>query len=104
MSAEAAPHAVDLVALVQTLARRKSTAMLVLSGPGRQGAILLSDGEIVHATSGAVRGEEALLDLLSWTTGSIQISPLGQVTSRTIDEGLASRVLAGCVQRTANGA
>jgi len=74
--------------------------MLVLSGPERQGAILLSDGQIVHAASGSVTGEEALLDLLTWTTGAIRVSPLAQVPPRTIDEGLAGLVVAGCVRRT----
>lgn len=93
---ETTPLDVDLTALLQALGRRGSSATLLLADPGWRGELHLCDGQIVHATSGSLRGSEALLDLLNRTTGSLRLMPLDLAPIPAIDPGLADLVLVGC--------
>jgi len=62
-----------LPTLLQALAQESSTAQLRLQQGMVQGALYLREGALIHATGTGSVGDEALLELLAWTTGRFRI-------------------------------
>jgi hypothetical protein len=62
---------------------RKSSLLEVFTGKVR-GRIFISDGQIVHAESGALHGEAALYGLLGLRGGEFNLLPFTEPTRRTI--------------------
>jgi hypothetical protein len=82
---DAAPHDVDLIGMAQLLCQQRKRAVIVLERDGRQGEIFFKEGRIVYAVCGDLRGDPALLELLTWRTGEVRIEPLRPVLAATID-------------------
>jgi hypothetical protein len=75
----------SLASLVQTLCLEQRKTMLVLKRRRmEEGIILFDGGEIVHAATGSLSGEEAVYQLLGWTDGTFRQSDHVTVPRRTI--------------------
>ncbi len=57
---------IDLHDLIQLLGMNRRTATLVLGRQGRKGKIFFKNGNVVHAFTGDVEGEDAFAELLTW--------------------------------------
>lgn len=51
---------------------RGLTRAFQVSSGGRAGRLFFSGGQIVHAEAGRLRGDDAALEILSWSTGTIE--------------------------------
>jgi CheY-like chemotaxis protein len=72
-------HGLSLIDMLQMFHyAQRSVSVQVLGG--LPAAIHLKSGQIVHATCGAALGEDALSQILTLPTGSLQTSPLETVT------------------------
>jgi hypothetical protein len=63
---------VGLWDLVQMECLTRSHAVVLVTGEGGVGYLYFDRGQIVHATTAEHAGEEAALEILSWTNGSFQ--------------------------------
>lgn len=59
--------------LLQALAKESSTGILRLQRGTAQGALYFCEGSLVHAASGDLVGDDAVLDLLGWSDGRFRI-------------------------------
>jgi CheY-like chemotaxis protein len=85
-------HGLSLVDLLQMYHFSRRSITIVISG-SVGGEIYIVDGEIVHATSGEISGEDAIRVLLSHPSGSIRTSAKRVEVPRTIDRTFDSLVL-----------
>jgi hypothetical protein len=73
-----------LPTLLQALTKEGSTAMLRLQHGTEQGALYFCEGALVHAASGQIVGDEAVLELLGWADGRFRIVRDADQQPRTI--------------------
>ena len=89
---------VRLLDIVQLCCRAASTCCLEVKNGRHGGSLWLVDGDIVHAESGDLSGEEAAMSILTWRYGSFALHNLTTSDRATITgswEGLVMR--AACV-------
>ncbi len=70
--------------IVQLVAVSGKTGMFSLTRASEQGAVYLQNGQITHARTGDVEGEDAIYALALWTTGTFQFSPGVEIGKQTI--------------------
>ncbi len=70
--------------IIQLVAVSGKTGVFVLSSQAQKGEIFLREGEIVHALTGAVRGEEAVYELAIWQEGEFLFKPGVETEERTV--------------------
>ncbi len=68
----------------------KRSGILVINKNGERGAIYFWDGEIVHAECGALQGERAFFNIISWGGGTFTIQPNSFKPHRTISRNWKS--------------
>ena len=73
----------DIIQLVAVSG--KTGAFLIEDGEG-DGRIYLRDGQIVHAETGGLSGEEAIYELATWTEGDFKFDTSAATNSATIDK------------------
>jgi hypothetical protein len=76
---------VDLTEIIQMECLNKSSSVLKVTAPGIAGAIYISEGAIVHAEAGAIKGAEAVNKLFALTGGDFSLNPYVEPPARTID-------------------
>jgi len=80
----------NLADVVRLFAASRKTGLLTVAGPGRQALVRFHRGSIVHAASGRLHGDDAVLDLFGWKEGQLTFVPEDRAVppnvSRTIDE------------------
>lgn len=64
-----------LADLVQMECIRGLTRAFQISSGGRTGRLFFGGGQIIHAEAGRLRGDEAALEILAWSTGTIEPHP-----------------------------
>ena len=74
----------NLPSLVQIICLEHRRLALVVKRPGEEGRIFFDDGQIIHAQVGSLVGEEAVYQLLGWTSGSFCVSNHVQPPHRTV--------------------
>lgn len=84
MAVEGELKDISLTGLVQVVCLERRTGELVIARRGEEGVIFFEKGEIVHAKSGNLIGEEALFHMLSWHDGSFRINDKVTVMTKTI--------------------
>lgn len=70
--------------IIQLVSVSGKTGRFTLTRGADQGLIYLLNGQIVHAVSGAVQGEEAVYALAIWNEGEFQFSPGDSAPDQTI--------------------
>ncbi|MBC8074094.1 MAG: DUF4388 domain-containing protein [Deltaproteobacteria bacterium] len=78
---------VGVLDLVQMLCLARRGGIVRFVGAQTHGAIWLEDGEIVHATWGALTGMDALVQLTGLEQGSFRVGLPGLVPRRSIEDG-----------------
>lgn len=68
-------HGLSLPDLLQLFHLSRRSLVLGVRGPRRQGSVVFSEGEIIHAEVGDFQGECALQVLLAMSSGAIHTSP-----------------------------
>ena len=61
--------------IIQLVAVSRKSGVFSIEEKGHRGSIVLRDGEIVHAETGDLRGEEAVYELAIWPEGRFQFDP-----------------------------
>ena len=74
----------SLPTLLQALTKECSTAILQLQHGTDQGAFYFCEGALIHAASGEIVGDEAVLALLGWSDGRFRIVRDSDQQPRTI--------------------
>ena len=61
--------------VLRLLATGKKSGLLTLSDGGHQALVRFQKGALVHAASGRLHGDEAVLDLFGWKQGQLTFVP-----------------------------
>lgn len=75
----------ELTSLIQFICIQKRRVGLSLSNGSEHGYILFDNGDVVHAETEGVEGEDAILRLLDWEDGRFSTNNDAPVTRRTIN-------------------
>lgn len=84
MAIEGNLNDMSLPSIVQIMCLERHKVGVHLARDGERGCILFDTGEIVHATIGAIEGEEAIYQLLTWEDGAFRTSRETNSARRTI--------------------
>jgi CheY-like chemotaxis protein/predicted regulator of Ras-like GTPase activity (Roadblock/LC7/MglB family) len=85
----------SLASIVQINCEERNQAQLVLNHLGQDGTIFFKDGEMVHAESGGLTGEDAIYSMLGWESGSFQLKMGLEPNQRTINKPWSGVLLEG---------
>ncbi len=79
---------ISLTDILQLEHQTRFSGSIVVSNGELEGRIFLQDGEVVHAETGALKGEDAIGVILTWHTGSFVAHANVSTVACTIDKGL----------------
>jgi predicted regulator of Ras-like GTPase activity (Roadblock/LC7/MglB family) len=92
----------SLVNLIQLNCQEMNEVKIDLEYLGKEGIIFCGGGDIVHAATGPLTGEEAVYELLRWNGGTFHLQNGITPPERTIDRNWNSILLEG-MQRIDEG-
>jgi predicted regulator of Ras-like GTPase activity (Roadblock/LC7/MglB family) len=92
----------SLANLIQLNCQEMNEVKITLEYLGKEGIISCSGGNIVHAATGPLTGEEAVYELLRWDEGTFRLQNGVTPPERTIDRNWNSILLEG-MQRIDEG-
>ncbi len=84
---------IGLPSLLQVMEMEQKTAVLTVECGGRVGHLYLQTGELVNARFGTLRGDDAALEVLSWTGPSITIQGSATPMERSIEQPLGFLIM-----------
>jgi CheY-like chemotaxis protein len=64
----------NMIDLMQSLEMGRKSCLLLLSNAGDKCEVYFSEGQVIHATYGALKGDPAVFKVLQWTGGNFQIN------------------------------
>ncbi len=64
----------NMIDLMQSLEMGRKSCLLLLSNAGEKCEVYFSEGQVVHATYGELKGDPAVFKVLQWTGGNFQIN------------------------------
>jgi len=76
--------------LLQTLDIGRKSCILVLTRDGQRSEMLFHDGQLVHATLGALSGESAVYKVVAWNDGAFRIDFERRECPRTVTRSTQS--------------
>ena len=89
----------NLADVVRLFAASRKTGLLTVASPGRQAMVRFHRGSIVHAASGRLQGDDAVLDLFGWKEGQLTFVPEDRAVppnvTLTVDELIMEGVRVG---------
>lgn len=88
-----------LIEMVQILGTGGRSVQIQLESGGRKAELALQKGQIIHAVLGDHRGEEAALEILTWTEGAFRIAPLRKIPPVTVTSSTDTLLLQSCVRQ-----
>jgi DNA-binding response OmpR family regulator len=80
---------------LQTLSAAEKNVEVRLERAKEKGAIFMQKGEVVHANTGSLSGEEAFFALMAWNDGSFEIVSCADFPARSIQSPLMSLLIEG---------
>jgi len=86
---------VKLADVVRLFAASQKTGLLTVAGPGRQAMVRFQRGAIVHAASGRLHGDEAVLDLFGWKQGQLTFVPEERMVAPNVTRSNDALILEG---------
>lgn len=86
MAFQGALKELPLPDIIQLVSVSGKTGMFVLESGGSRGQIYLQEGQIVHARSGDLVGEEAVYELAIWQEGDFVFTPGEEAPEKTIQK------------------
>jgi hypothetical protein len=81
--------------VLRLFAASGKTGLLTANANGRQTLIRLQQGGVVHATSGRLQGDDAVLDLFGWKEGQLTFVPEEKVIDSNVTLGVDVLILEG---------
>lgn len=85
----------SLASIIQINCDERNQAQLTLNHRGQDGMIFFKDGEMIHAESAGLIGDEAIYSLLGWEKGSFQLKMGTEPRQRTINKPWSGLLLEG---------
>lgn len=89
----------DLVDIIQMCCVGKRTGRLQIARRGERGVLYLRGGQIIHAASGALEGEDAAYQIIGWSAGQFSFQDGVQPDMATIQTGWEHLVMEGMRRR-----
>jgi len=86
---------VSVADVVRLFAAGHKTGLLTVSGPGRQAMLRFFRGSIVHAATGRLQGDDAVLDLFGWKEGQLTFVPEERTVAPNVTRGVEELVAEG---------
>jgi hypothetical protein len=84
-----------LVDMIQILSAGGRSIEISLTHGGRQGLVVLKDGDIVHAHCGEAAGEAALYEIMRWESGAFTTRHCAEPPERNIHGSVMSLLMEG---------
>lgn len=81
--------------LIQSLSAGEKNVEIRLASRDRHGVIYMQAGEIIHAQTDGLNGDEAFYSLVAWQEGNFHIVSCDQFPDRTIHSPLMSMLIEG---------
>ena len=85
----------SMASIIQINCEERNQAQLTINHLGKVGIIFFEVGEIIHAETEGLVGEDAIYSLLTWEDGSFQVKIGAEPRSRTIDRPWSGLLLEG---------
>ncbi len=85
----------SLASIIQINCEERNQAQLTLNNLGREGTIYFKNGEMVHAATGDLIGDEAIYSLLGWEGGTFKVVMGVEPGLITIDNNWSGLLLEG---------
>jgi len=85
----------NVIDLLQSLEMGHKSCLLTLTNNGDRCEMYFADGQIHHATYGALKGDEAVYKVLAWTGGSFQIDFNAHSTEQTTSRSTQGLLMEG---------
>jgi response regulator RpfG family c-di-GMP phosphodiesterase len=73
----------NVIDLVQSLEMGRKSCLLTLTNEQDRCEMYCKDGQVIHATYGAMSGDEAVFKVLRWTAGNFQVDFDGKTTQQS---------------------
>lgn len=86
---------IDLSSLLNSMRMSKLSGRLTVKGPTDEAELFFDDGNLVHARCQEATGEECVLVICTWRSGSFNFEPGVKSDRKTIREGLEKLLLKG---------
>ncbi len=85
----------SLANLIQVNCQEMRSARLTLTHKGQKGEVYFSDGQVVHANTGPLTGDDAIYELLRWDTGIFTLETDVRAPEKTLDTAWSDLLLEG---------
>ncbi len=85
----------SLASIIQINCEERNQAQLSLNHLGKDGIIFFKDGEMVHAETGDLVGDEAIYSLLGWDDGTFKLKMGVEPSSISINKNFSGLLLEG---------
>ena len=85
----------SLASIIQINCEERNQALLTLNHLGKLGTIFFNNGEMVHAETGDLVGDEAIYSLLGWEEGTFKVKMGVEPGLITIDKNWSGLLLEG---------
>ena len=73
----------NVIDLVQSLEMGRKSCLLTLTKERDRCEMYFTEGQVIHATYGALSGDAAVFKVLRWTAGNFQINFEGKTTQHS---------------------
>ena len=73
----------NVIDLVQSLEMGRKSCLLTLTNEQDRCQMYFKEGQVMHATYGAMKGDEAVFKVLRWTSGNFQVDFDGKTTEQS---------------------
>ena len=88
-------RSMSLPSIVQINCTERNRAHMRLRHHGQEASIFFADGEVVHAASGSLVGEEAIYELLTWDDAEFELEMGVPPPDRTVTAGWSGLLMEG---------
>lgn len=85
----------SLPTLVQLQCSEQRRAQVQLLRRGREGLLFFANGELIHARVGALSGDQAIYEMLTWDDGEFHVSDVNNPPTQTINGSWQSLMMEG---------
>jgi predicted regulator of Ras-like GTPase activity (Roadblock/LC7/MglB family) len=92
----------NLASIIQHQCQEVASSQVALEWRGKTGTLYFGDGEVIHAATATLSGEDAVYELLRWTEGTFRVTPSPVTPERTIHKNWSNLLLDG-MQRIDEG-
>ena len=86
---------IHLADVLRLFASSRKTGLLTATAPGREALVRLDKGAIVHAVSGRLQGDAAVIDLFGWGEGQLTFVPDEKVVDHNVTRAVDALIEEG---------